>query len=49
MRSGPSYGENNKLKLKIQDLQRQNEELQREMEKYHKRADKKEMDILKKL
>ena len=42
-------GENNKLKLKIQDLQRQNEELQREMEKYHKRADKKEMDILKKL
>ena len=42
-------GENNKLKLKIQDLQRQNEELQREMEKYHKRADKKEMDKLKKL
>ena len=42
-------GENNKLKLKIQDLQRQNEELQREMEKYHKRADKKEMAILKKL
>lgn len=42
-------GENNRLKLKIQDLQRQNEELQREMEKYHKRADKKEMDILKKL
>ena len=42
-------GENNKLKLKIQDLQRQNEELQRDMEKYHKRADKKEMDILKKL
>ena len=42
-------GENNKLKLKIQDLQRQNEELQREIEKYHKRADKKEMAILKKL
>ena len=42
-------GENSKLKLKIQDLQRQNEELQREMEKYHKRADKKEMAILKKL